>query len=262
MNTGTSSFLVLATELLLGRRTTIAERSVCADSWIGWKRHVSCEGQNYSSEAFMSNPRRSIIFPILVSVSMGYCPPITAQSRMLKSEARAGRTSMDGKFGHYLESPTGTIDGIVFEDGTVARFPLFALAPESTFFRPGDSIRVEGDGFSSLTGPALLNASVRRSHGSFVRAGVAPVLATLALRPNLGPHRGPQRVAATGKVQGQSTDPRLRANGSLFTDGTRVRSGKRVPREALWLRRGSPKTVRGDVGNNLRWTRAEETSGP
>jgi hypothetical protein len=234
---------------------------VFADSWTGSKRHVSCEGPNYSSEAFMSNPGRSIIFPILVSVSMGYSPPITAQSRMLKSEARAGRTSIDGKFGHYLESPTGAIDGIVFEDGTVARFPLFALAPESAFFRPGDAIRVEGDGFSSLTGPVLLNASAMRSHGGFIRAGVAPVLATIAPRPNLRPHRGPQRVAATSKAQSQTTDPRLRANGSLFIDGTRVRPGKKAPRETLWLRKGSPKAVRGDVGNNLQWTRAEETSG-
>lgn len=209
----------------------------------------------------MCNPGRSIIFPILVAVSMGYSPPITAQFTMLKSEARASRTSMDGKFGHYLESPTGAIDGIVFEDGTVARFPLFALAPERASFRPGDAIRVEGDGFSSLTGPVLLNASVRRSHGGFVRAGVVPVFATLAPRPNLRPHRGPQRVAATGKAQGLSTDPRLRTNGSLFIDGTRTRPGKRAPRETLWLRRGSPKTVKGDVDNNLQWTRAEETSG-
>jgi hypothetical protein len=226
--------------------------------------HATSARKKHSSEAFMSNLGRLLIVPWLVCVGMAYSSSSPAQNSRVQSDvpARTSRTSVDGKFGHYLESSTGRIDGIVLEDGTVARFPLFALAPESAFFRPGDTVHIEGDGLSSPTGPVLFNASVKQDRSAYARIDVVPMPSANHARVRLRSHRGPQRASVAEKAQGQSADPRIRANGSLFLEGTNAGTGKKAARETRWLRKARASAVTGDAGNNSQWTRAEETSGP
>ena len=75
----------------------------------------------------MSNLGRSIIFLMIFPSSSVYSSPGSAQPGRTQPQTPAptSRTRMDGKFGHYLVTPTGAIDGVVLEDGTIARFPLF-----------------------------------------------------------------------------------------------------------------------------------------
>ena len=112
----------------------------------------------------MSNLGRSIIFLMIIPSSAVYSSTSSAQPGNFQPQTPAptSRTRMEGKFDHYLVSPTGTIDGIALADGTIARLPLFEPVIQTAFLRPGDTVHLEGDGLSGPTGPVLLNASVEK----------------------------------------------------------------------------------------------------
>jgi hypothetical protein len=88
---------------------------------------------------------------------------------------KAPTTIADGRFARYLEAPDGRVDGIVLEDGTVARFaPRTKEVFDTTTFRRGDAIRVRGDLVLGLPLPYFVHASVCRGDVHVTNAGFTP----------------------------------------------------------------------------------------
>jgi len=137
----------------------------------------------------MSNLGRSIIFLMIIPSSAVYSSTSSAQPGNFQPQTPAptSRTRMEGKFDHYLVSPTGTIDGIALADGTIARFPLFEPVIQTAFLRPGDTVHVEGDGLSGPTGPVLLNASVEKRSSVAGVADKTPAPSATGTGSPLGP---------------------------------------------------------------------------
>jgi hypothetical protein len=221
----------------------------------------------------MSTLGRSIIFLMIFPSSAVYSSPSSAQPGKAQPQTPAptSRTRMDGKFGHYLVTPTGAIDGIVLEDGTIARFPLFEPVPQTAFLRPGDTVHVEGDGLSGPTGPVLLNASVEKRSDVAVVADKTPAPSSTGNGSPPRSHRGRKRgpspnkglgspsAVAEGKMQDPSED--RSANGSFFFGNTNISARKKRP-EGIWLKLRHMTTGTDHVGDDSRWQRFEETSGP
>jgi len=213
----------------------------------------------------MSKLGRSILFLCLIPASAAYSSSAAAQP-VAAVPAVPARLTLDGKFAHYLVSPSGEIDGIVLEDGTVTRFPphALALAPETAPLQPGEIVRLEGDAVSGPTGLVLVHASVTRGSLMIVRGDLSPPPASgeagAGPRPHHGGKHGPQAgkgpreenlrpMTVTGKIQGFSADPQGRVDGIVFVDGTNARAGKKVRLEALALKAGDTITVTGKGGN-------------
>ena len=213
----------------------------------------------------MSKLGRSIPFLVLASAGFVYSSSGAAQPGAATAQVPA-RLTIDGKFAHYLVSPSGEVDGIVLEDGTVTRFPphALALAPEIAPLQAGDVVRLEGDAVNGPTGPVLAHASVTRGNAVIVRGDLPPPPAPgdpgagprahhggkHGPRGAKGPHEESLRpLTVTGKIQGFSTDPHGRVDGILFVDGTNARAGKKVRLDTLALKAGDTITVTGKGGN-------------
>ena len=169
------------------------------------------------------------LLPILISVGIAYSSSGAAQPGEPKPQppVRARHATINGKFAHYLKSPKGDIDGIVLEDGTIARFPPHAITSDTTELRPGDGIRVEGDAEDGPAGRVIAHASVTKSNVVIVRAETPPPPLggpDAILGPHRGGKHGPkddkdpgeenlQPMTVMGKIQGFSTDLRGKVDG-------------------------------------------------
>ena len=176
----------------------------------------------------------------------------------------SSRTTTEGKFAQYLLSPRGDIDGAVLEDGTVARFPPHAIAPDATSLRRGDAIRVEGEATKGPGGTVFANASVTKGDVIIARADAPPPpppgppgpggpRGPGPGRPGPGGRPGPPdadlaAMSATGTIRGFSTDPRGNVDGILLSDGTTARAGRKARLETLGLKPGDTVTVTGRGG--------------
>lgn len=210
----------------------------------------------------MSKLGRSILFAIPALAGFAYSSSASAQPVAATAQVPA-RLTIEGKFAHYLVSPGGEIDGIVLENGTVARFPPHALALETAPLQSGDGVRLEGDAVNGPAGPVLAHVSVMRGDAMIVRGDLAPSPAPgepgAGPRPHQGEKHGPKGLheeslrlrpmTVTGKIQGFSTDAQGRVDGILFVDGTNARAGKKVRLETLLLKSGDTITVTGKGGN-------------
>jgi len=188
----------------------------------------------------MSNLRRSVLLTILTSAGLVYGSPSAAQPTTVKAQV-AARTSMDGKFVRYLESPTRDIDGIILEDGTVARFAAPKRARRSGALLPGDSVHVEGDVVSGLPGPYLVHALVTRSNLLVTRDEIPPLSTTVSAAGGARSHP----VAKSGKAASKVRLPLPRR---------RIETVEAKIREATT---GKPKN-----GTYSQWSRVQETAGP
>jgi hypothetical protein len=173
----------------------------------------------------MSTFGRSIIFLMIFPSSAVYSSPSSAQPGKDQSQTPAltGRTRMDGKFGHYLVTPTG---------------------------------------LSSPTGPVLLNASVEKRSGVAGVAGAAAKTTAPATTGTGSPpssHRGRKRGLSPSKGLVPSED--RNANGSFFFGNTNISARGKRP-EGIWLKLKHMTTGTDHVGDDPRWQRSEETSGP
>jgi hypothetical protein len=211
----------------------------------------------------MSMLGRSI--PFLVLVSAGLVTSWSASAQPLAATAQVpARLTIEGKFAHYLVSPNGEVDGIVLENGTVARFPPHAFALETAPLQSGDAVRLEGDAVNGPTGPVLAHLSVMKGDAMIVRGDLPP--SSSPEEPGAGPpqhhggkhgRKGPsgpheeslRPMTVTGKIQGFSTDGQGRVDGILFVDGTNARAGRKVRLEPLALKAGDTITVTGKGGN-------------
>jgi hypothetical protein len=201
----------------------------------------------------MSTFARSVLFVILILGSAGLVLPSIAQSVETKSQVPA-RTKVDGKFERYLESPGGDIEGIVLEDGTVARFAPFKRAPQSTLLRRGDSVRAEGDVASGLTGPYLVHAVVTRIEVPTTRGAVSPT-----------PHAGPAGNGAGSRHAGKGAKGSLK--GSLQPPRVvvvrpSVSTRKKGRLETIESKARDATTGTGKSDDYSRWSRTQETAGP
>ena len=139
------------------------------------------------------------------------------------------------------------------------------------FLRPGDTVHVEGDGLSGPTGPVLLNASVERRSGVAVLADNTPAPSARGIGSPPRSHRGQKRrlspskglgaqsAGAEGNVQEPSED--RSSSGSFFFGNANVSARKKRP-EGIWLKLRHMTTGTDRVGDDPRWQRSEETSGP
>ena len=220
----------------------------------------------------MSAFARSVLFAILIPAGVAYSLPGIAQSTESKSQVTA-RTNVDGKFARYLESPGGDINGLVLEDGTVARFAPFPRSTQATLFRSGDSVHVEGDVVSGLTGPYLVHALVTRIDVPTTRGAVSPTPpAGSAGNGSRSRHAGkgakrslkdsprPPRVA--GKPTGPATDRSGRADNLLVVDRSSSRARKKGRLETIESKARDVTTGKGRSGNYSQWSRTQETAGP
>jgi len=208
----------------------------------------------------MSKLGRSILLAIPALAGFAFVSSASAQPVAATVQVPA-RLTIEGKFAHYLVSPSGEIDGIVLESGTVARFPPHALALETAPLQSGDAVRLEGDAVNGPAGPVLAHASVMKGDAMIVRGDLAPSPAAgepgAGARPHHGGKHGPRGLheeslrpmTVTGKIQGFSTDAQGRVDGILFVDGTNARAGKKVRLETLLLKSGDTITVTGKGGN-------------
>ena len=223
----------------------------------------------------MCNLSRWIILLFTVCAGAGYGSTCAAQPGEAVSPVPV-RASIIGKFAHYLESPKGDIDGIVLEDGTVARFsPLTHTTPAGPF-RPGDSLRVEGDTVSGLTGPYLVHAVVTRD--SMPRTSGATPARTKggAAAGNRSPRIGKNGVArakaaresggpalgGTGKPPSRSTVRHTRVDEILVGNGPTPRMRKQGRLEIAESKARDATTGTGKGGNSSPWGRSQETAGP
>jgi hypothetical protein len=188
----------------------------------------------------MSHLIRSVLLTILTSVGFAYGSPAAAQPITVKAQVPA-HASIDGKFVRYLESPNHGIDGIMLEDGTVARFAATKRARRCGPLVPGDSVHVEGDVVGGLPGPYLVHALVSRS-------------SLLATRGDSPP------PSQAGSASGASRSHRA------------VKHGKSTPKEDPPVQRRRLETIESKVreattgkpknGNYSQWSRVQETDGP
>jgi hypothetical protein len=214
---------------------------------------------------------------LLFSIPAGAADSSTcaAQSREAASPVPV-RASIIGKFAHYLESPKGDIDGIVLEDGTVARFsPLMHTTPTDAF-RPGDSLRVQGDAVSDLTGPYLVHALVTRN-GMPTTSGATPAQNKGGFVAGNASHRmgkngvarakgaresGGQSLGGTGKTPSRSTDRHTKVDEILVVNRPTPRTRKQGRLEIAESKARAATTGTGKGGSNSRWARSQETAGP
>ena len=210
-----------------------------------------------------------------ISIGAGYGSYCAAQSREAASPVSL-RTSVIGNFAHYLESPNGDIDGVVLEDGTVARFPPLMHTTLAGPFRPGDSLRVEGDAVSGLAGPYLVHALVARSSVPTTR-GAPPAQTKGGSAAGNPSHRigrsglvrtkgarelGRQPLGGTGKPTSRSTARQRRVDEMLVDRSTTPRARKQGRLEIAQSKARDATTGTGKVGNDSRWVRSQETAGP
>jgi hypothetical protein len=179
---------------------------------------------------------------------------------------------MEGPFARYLLAPTRAIDGVVLKDGTIARFPLFDPVLRTALLRPGDLVHVEGDGLSGPTGLVLLNASVEKRGGVAVMADKTPTPSATGTGSPPRSHRSRKQglssskgqvsgpTAAEGKRQEPSMD--RSTNGSFFFGSANISARRKELPGSIWLKLNHMTTGAGNVGDDPRWQRTEETSGP
>jgi len=221
----------------------------------------------------MSNTGRSIALLALFSASLIHSPsgaaqPTNAQSQVL---SRSSRTRLDGRFAHYLMSDDGAINGIMLEDGTVARFSLFEPAPQTTFLRPGDAVSVEGDGLSSPTGLVLVNASVKIRSDTDAHVDLTPARSTAGSNSMPQPHARHPRKRALSQDKAQSPQPMAaasktqqrdgRLDTSLFFGNSSVSAERKGYGESVWLKLKHVTTGAGQQDSDWHWRRSRETSG-
>jgi hypothetical protein len=220
----------------------------------------------------MSNITRSVLLVLIVSVGMASAGSSSAQPIETKSQVLA-RTSVDGKFSRYLESPNGDIDGIVLEDGTVARVTPFKRAAQTMPFRPGDAVRVEGDTVSGLTRQYLVHALVTRSSFPTTRGAIPPPppIGSAAAGPR---SRGAgkygksslkdssQPLQSAGKSRSPAADRSRRVDDVLVVDRTTLRARKKNRLETIESKASEATTGKDKSGDYSQWRRSQETAGP
>jgi hypothetical protein len=216
------------------------------------------------------NFKRSVL--LIVSAGIAYGSPISAQPAEVKSHAPA-RVSVDGKFSRYLESPSGDIDGLELEDGTVGRFAPVKRGAQAELFRPGDSVRVEGDAVSGLTRGYIVRALMTRNSVPTTRGAIPPrpstgVSATDSRPRGAGkPGRssvkgGAQPLRSAGKSRSPAADRSRRVDNVLVVDSTSVRARKRSRLEAVGAKAREVTTGKDKGGDYSRWRRSQENAGP
>ena len=219
----------------------------------------------------MSNLARSVLFVIVIPTGFAHSSTSIAQPSETKTQAPA-RTNVEGNFAHYLESSDGEINGIVLEDGTVARFAPSKRMAQSKRFGPGDSLRVTGDVVSGLEGPYLVHASVTRINVPTLRGAVSPSpvgssgngsrlrRAGKGAKDSL--NDSSQVPRATGKTHGPSADRTGKVDNLLIVDKSSVRARKKGRLENIESKASEATTGRGRNSSYSQWSRSQETAGP
>jgi hypothetical protein len=208
----------------------------------------------------MSIFARSVLFAILIPAGVAYSLPSFAQSAETKSQVPA-QTKVDGKFAHYLESLGGDIDGIVLEDGTVARFAPFKRATQTLLFRPGDSVRVEGNVASGVEGPYLVHALVTRIDIPTTRGAVSPTPS--AGSPGSGSRSRRADKGAKRSLKDSPQPPRAsKPRDVLVVQSPSARTRRKGRLETVEAKASEVTTGKGKNGNYSQWSRAQETAGP
>ena len=223
----------------------------------------------------MCNLGHWIILLFSISAGAGYSSYCAAQSRKAASPV-SFRTSVVGNFAHYLESPNGDIDGIVLEDGTVARFPPLMHTTLAGPFRPGDSLRVEGDAVSGLTGPYLVHALVTRNSVP-TTSGATPAQTKSGFAagnpsPRIGKNgvvrakgareSGGRPLGVTCKTPGRSTVLHTRVDEILVANSATPRGRRQGRLEMAKPKARDATTGTGKGGSDSQWGRSQETAGP
>jgi hypothetical protein len=220
----------------------------------------------------MSNLARSVLLVILIPAGAAYSSSSTAQPAETKSQILV-RTNVDGKFARYLESPSGDMDGIVLEDGTVARFAPLMRGPQTARFRPGDPVRVTGDVASGLPGPYLVHALVTRIDVPTTRGAISPPNPTGSAADRSRFHRAgkygkgslkgnAQTPRGTGTPGGRATDRQKRVDEILVVNSTSPRARKKGRLEIAESKTRDATTGKGKSDSSSQWGRAQETAGP
>jgi hypothetical protein len=209
----------------------------------------------------MSNFIRSVLFVILVPAVALFSLPGIAQSTESKSQVTA-RTNVDGKFARYLESLGGDIDGMVLEDGTIARFAPFKRATQVTLFRPGDSVRVEGDVVSGVEGPYLVHALVTRIDVPTTRGAVSPTPPAGSAGSGLRSRHAGKGAKGSPKDSPQPPRAAGKPRDVLLVQSPSARTRRKGRLETVEAKASEVTTGKGKNGNYSQWSRAQETAGP
>ena len=213
---------------------------------------------------------RSVLLGILILTAAAHSSPSAAQPVGAKSEALP-QTTVDGRFARYLELPNGDIDGIVLEDGNVARFAPFNRALHPAPFRAGDSVRVTGDVARGLSGTYLVHAFIMRISVPTMRRVVSPAPPAGSASNGSRLHRtgrgakgslkdGTQTPRAAGKPGGSSTDRSTKVDDVHLVESPSA--GRKGRLEAIESKASEATTGKGKSGNYSQWSRAQETAGP
>lgn len=175
----------------------------------------------------------------------------------LLSESQAGVPPLvSGTVTRFIINPHGEVDGLLFADGTLARFPAH-MAPELTAaLKPGDAASVRGF----------------REYGNNVKALIvtneATKRAVIEHPPAPGYEKMPKhlrfasltRLQASGKIERPLYDKKGEINGVMLDDGTVVRFAKQAAsRYAAQLQVGQSLAVEG-IGAQNDYGRALEAT--
>lgn len=142
-----------------------------------------------------------------------------------------------GKVARYSLTPHGTVDGLIFADGTEVNLPSHFSTQLTFIVHPGDTVTVRGvkNGIS----PTVTALSVTND-------------ATGAVLETTQGGKPPQRLDDESRVRLQLHDPRGRLNGVLLEDGTIVRMPPAdADRHAASLAVGQSLFARGDGSSTV-----------
>ena len=202
----------------------------------------------------MSDFARVFLVVIFTTFGAVYTSSSTAQPSQAKSQV-AARTTIDGTFARNLESPNGDVEGIVLEDGTIARFGVPKRGHQAAAFRPGASVRVTGDVASGLPGPYLVHAFV-------TELGVPTTAGAIPPPPPSEPTANGYRSTRTAKHG--AVRPRGSRESSVQprSTTTKIQSRSRGHLETIGAKARAATSGKSNSGANARWSRPQETAGP
>lgn len=188
----------------------------------------------------------SLVAVLATACSSSSAPPGNSSASALTE------TSFDGTFAQYILSPHGDVDGIMLQDGTVARFPPHAYTGQANALAKGDKVHIEGEVTNGPSGRVVGHPLVKKGDVVLV-ARDAPPPSPGAPPPNGEPRPpGPREelalISGTGTIQSFSSDPRGNIDGVILSDGTVAHTGRKAHLDTLGLKVGDNVTVTGRGG--------------
>lgn len=186
-----------------------------------------------------------IALPVALAALIASAPPVYAKKS--KSKLGFATTSVQSKIVQYLLNPFGEVDGLVLENGTLAKTPPHMSGDVTALVKPGDDVRVQG-AQESANSVKVYSITKLTSNQTLVRR--EPAWNERRMPKHLRA-LGLKEMAASGTIAHVIVGRRGEPQGAVLSDGTVVRVGGKeaYPLQGLF-RVGGPLAARGYGSKN------------